>query len=252
MRFPCAIILGTIVVAVSIQASAQTQSNGLKSVLVGDLNVQVLQSRTGSDSLPKPERILVFDFNVPPELIAMDESFAGRLQTRRSSRRGINESTPEQVAQRVKEVFSRTLLQSLASVPIPSQRQQDGAATSPIQSLVIRGEFLGVDQGNATRRIMIGFGRGASSVRAHVTVWLPLETQTTMISEFYLSLASSKKPGALATMGVGSLAVGAAAGDVTDRKASVDGDTKRMAKAVSKQLISILSEQKWIPAPREQ
>lgn len=251
MRFPWAIILGTIVVAVSIQASAQTQSNGLKSVLVGDSNVQVLQSRAGSDPLPKPERILVFDFNVPPELIAMDESVAGRMQTRRSARRGINESTPEQVAQHVKEVFSRTLLQLLASVPIPSQRQQDGAATSPIRSLVIRGEFLDVDQGNATRRIMIGFGRGASSVRAHVTVWLTQKTQSTMMSEFYLSFASSKKPGALATMGVGSLAVGAAAGDATDKKASVESDTKRMAKAVSKQLLSILSEQKWIPAPQE-
>jgi hypothetical protein len=47
-------------------------------------------------------------------------------------------------------------------------------------------------------------------------------------------------------MGVGSLAVGAAAGGVSDRKSTVEADASRMAKLVAKQLEIFMIDQKWI------
>ena len=50
----------------------------------------------------------------------------------------------------------------------------------------------------------------------------------------------------MSTMGVGSVAVGAAAGGVGDRKASVEADTSRMGKAVAQQIRVVMISQKWI------
>lgn len=97
---------------------------------------------------------------------------------------------------------------------------------------------------------MVGFGCGASSVRADVTVTLIGDRGPILVSEFQLSFASGKKPGAVATMGVGSLAVGTAAGGVTDKKSTVDADVARMAQAVAKQIAATMSAQKWIPSPQ--
>ena len=72
-----------------------------------------------------------------------------------------------------------------------------------------------------------------------------------VILELNLSSESGKKPGAVATMGVGSLAVGAAVGAVGDRKSKVETDASRMAILVAKQLEVFMTDQKWISNPAE-
>jgi hypothetical protein len=47
-------------------------------------------------------------------------------------------------------------------------------------------------------------------------------------------------------MGVGSAAASAGVAAATDGKATVEGDASRMAKAVSKQVQSIMAAQHWI------
>jgi hypothetical protein len=47
-------------------------------------------------------------------------------------------------------------------------------------------------------------------------------------------------------MGVGSLVVGAAAGDVSDRKSTVEADASRYGETGSKQLETFMVDQKWI------
>ena len=112
--------------------------------------------------------------------------------------------------------------------------------------LVVAGEFVAINEGDETKRIMIGFGRGASNITTHVTVSSVTQGHPTVVLEFNLSSESGKKPGAVATMGVGSLAVGAAAGGVSDRKSTVEADASRMAKLVAKQLEAFMADQKWI------
>jgi len=75
---------------------------------------------------------------------------------------------------------------------------------------------------------------------------LTTDAEPVMLSEFKLKSKSGKKPGAAATMGLGSVAIGAAAGGVGDRKASVEADASLMAKAVAKQIEEEMVFQKWI------
>ena len=110
--------------------------------------------------------------------------------------------------------------------------------------LVVSGEFMAINEGDKAKRIMIGFGRGASDIKTHVRVSSVTQCQPTVALEFNLSSESGKKPGAAATGGIGALAVAAAAGG--DRNSTVEADASRMAKLVAKQLEAFMAEQKWI------
>jgi hypothetical protein len=118
-------------------------------------------------------------------------------------------------------------------------------------ALIVEGEFIAVNQGDATQRIMLGFGRGASDIKTHVIISLAANGNKTVLLDCNINSKSGKKPGAIVGMGGGSLAVGAATGDVLDNKATVEGDATRMAKLIAKQTEAVMVAQKWIPAPQK-
>lgn len=232
----------------SVAASLYGQS-GPQKILVGDAKVTVIQSYQG-DPLPKPQGAMIFDFAVSPDVVTMDKSVSARMHQRRERLTGSNpDATPEQVAQSVQTTFSDKLQTDLQKAGIAAQLAP--TATSPVapHTLEVRGEFTSVDQGNRTKRIVVGFGRGASDVKAHVRLLLITDTEPIVVSEFELKSESGKKPGAAETAGVGSAAAGAAVGSAGDRKATVDSDTERMANAVAKQIEQVMIAQKWISGP---
>jgi hypothetical protein len=189
---------------------------------------------------PDLDEIVVYDFAVPSDVVAMDESMAARLRRRHLALLGINsDSSPEAVAQQVQKSFSKTLVKDLQKAAVQVERAA-GADTVPANTLLVRGEFTTVNEGNKSKRVMIGFGRGASDVQAHVTLSLTTKTQPIVLSEFNLKSASGKKPGAAVSMGVGSAGAAVAAGSVGDRKATVQADASRMATAVAKQIETLM------------
>lgn len=242
------ICIGYIVVIVA--AVGLRAQNAAQKLLVGNAKVETITSYNGSALLPKPNQIVVYDFTVPTNVVTMDESMAARLRRRHLERLGMNSnSSSEAVAQEVQASFSKALVKELQKTSIPAETAAGTDTPSPAHTLIIQGEFTAINEGNKSKRVMIGFGRGASDVQAHVTVSLTGNAQPIMLSEFKLNSASGKKPGAAATMGVGSAGAGVAAGSVGDTKATVQADASRMAQAVAKQIQSLMTAQKWIASP---
>jgi hypothetical protein len=229
---------------------AQNSSGNL---LTGDVKAQVITRYGGPAPLPKPDEIVIHDFAVGN--IKTDESIAARLHRTVMDRHGVDEdSSPEVLAQRLQAAFTKALAGELKKVNIqttnaPKDKVAVAEGSMPGSHLVVDGEFVAINEGDETKRIMIGCGRGASSVKTYVKVSSVTQGRSTVVLEFNLSSESGKKPGAVATMGVGSLAVGAAAGGVSDRKSNVEADASRMAKLVAKQLESFMADQKWIANP---
>ncbi len=223
------------------------------SFLGGKTNTVVISSYQGTDSLPKPNRIVIYDFAVPLDSVAIDDSLGARLHQRRLLRPASEaDVSPEAVARRVQAAFSMALVSTLLKAQVSAERPSSFYAPVPAHTLVVRGEFVAVDEGDRSRRVMIGFGRGASSVQTRVILLLTTETQPILLKEFYLKSESGKKPGAAVGLGVGSaatVAVGAATGDIGDRKASVEADAARMARQVAKEIVNVMIAQKWIPQP---
>ena len=242
---------GFVLCFVAFAGQVATAQNSAGNILSGDVKAVVLKRYNGPETLPKPDKIVIQDFAVPVGDIATDESMAARLHRRIMLRQGEDEdSSPEVLVQHVQAAFAKALASELKKLNIQAVRMpaQMSAAKGAISEsdLVVAGQFVAIIEGDESRRIMIGFGRGASDIKTHVTVSSVVRGHPTVVLEFNLSSESGKKPGAVATMGVGSLAVGAAAGGVSDRNSTVEADASRMGRLVAKQLETFMAEQKWI------
>jgi hypothetical protein len=248
MKMKWTLWIGSCALALVGQVSEAQTSVG--NVLSGDAKVEVLHSYSGSDTLLKPERVVIQDFTTVGDVV-MDDSMATRLHQHSLLRRGSDEdATPEALIRKVQDSFAKTLIAQFKKVSVASDRVSDASAVVG-PALIVEGEFIAVNQGDATQRIMLGFGRGASDIKTHVIISLVVNGNKTMLLDCNINSQSGKKPGALVGMGGGSLAVGAATGDLRDNKATVQGDASRMAKLVAKQTEAVMVAQKWIPAPQK-
>ncbi len=258
---PAALIVAGIAFLVAgANAGRAAADNAAKKLLVGDTKVEVVAKYQG-DALPKPDKVLVYDFSVPSDVISIDDSAAAKVHRPRKVD-GADANSPEGVAQQVQASFAKALVHELQQASVPVEQVQGGDTPAPPHVLVVQGDFTGIKQGNKTKRVLIGFGKGASDVQAHVTLSLAAEQeqQPTVLLEFNVKSRSGKKPGAAATVGAGaatlgtvsagSAAAGVAAGGVVDRAASVEADASRMAKAVAKQIADLMRSQSWA-APRQ-
>ncbi len=233
--------------ALAMVGQVATAQNNTGNILTGEAKVDVIRRYNGPAVLPKPEKIVIQDFALTGDIIT-DDSIAARIHKRSLlHRRSSEDSAGETLTQQVQGSFTKTLIGEFTKVNKPSERMVDDGAPVHGTVLLVEGEFVSINEGDKTKRIIIGFGRGASDIKTHVTVSSVTNGQRTVIMEFTLNSASGKKPGAV--VGVSSIAVSAAAEDVGDRKSTPQGDASRMAKAVAKQIEGFMIDQKWIAAP---
>jgi hypothetical protein len=224
--------------------------NNVGNFYTGKVNVKVVRSYSGAVALPKAENVLIQDFIVPAGVISLDESAAGRLHTRLFLHRDPDDAaTPAALAQQVQTSFSKALVSDLKKLNIPAQQSSSGSDAAAGSFLVVSGEVRAIDEGNKEKRVMIGLGRGGSSVETHVTISSVTDGHSTVALELVLRSVSPKKLGALEATSGGSIALNAAEGAAGDRHATVKADASRMAKGVAKQIQNLMSDQKSIPAP---
>ena len=98
-------------------AAAQAQSTA-GNPLVGYTKVETISSYKGPELLPKPDKIVIYDFFVPADAITIDKSIAagplghgpvGQLLPGRSN----DDSSPEKVTEHVQDSFARALIKEL-------------------------------------------------------------------------------------------------------------------------------------------
>jgi len=239
------LLYATIVGLISQSATAQ---NSTGNILTGNAKAEVISSYTGPVPLHKPDRIWVRDFR-PIGDIVIDESLAARLHRRSLLASGSDDSTPDAVVQQIETSFAKTLTGELKKQNLETDRMPDGVGTLGGTYLLIEGQFIGVDEGNKTTRVMIGFGRGASDIKTHVIISLVSGGHKTVVLECNLNSQSGKKPGAIIGLGGGDVAVSAVTGEVGDKKSTVQGDAARMAKVVAKEVEAVMVAQRWVPTP---
>ena len=236
-------------------AAALQAQNAAQKLLVGDTKVEIVAKYQG-DALPKPDKVLIHDFKVPSDVVSIDSSPASRVHRRRAAAAAA--SSPEATARQIQASFSKALVHELQQASVPAAAVAGADTPAPPHSLSVKGEFTAINQGNKTKRVLIGFGKGASDVQAHVTVSLVTEQEPIALLEFNVKSQSGKKPGAAATVGAGavtmgtvsaaSAAAGVGTGGVLDQAATVEADASRMAKGVAKQIAELMRSQPWASA----
>jgi Domain of unknown function (DUF4410) len=203
---------------------------------------------TSATNLPRPERILVYDFAVSAHEVKEYQGIMRQQPT-------IKDAAERErlLAQEVKDALAEELVDQLRTLDFLVERVARGTRATG-NELVIDGQFLTVDEGNPLHRLVIGFGSGGSVVQTQVQVYQAPEASK--LVEFTTQSDSSKLPGAAATMGAGAVAQGGVTAGMVAANAAVSGvktyksDVARMAATSGDQVARYLSEffakQSWI------
>lgn len=205
-------------------------------------------------ALPRPDNILVADFAVTPQEVRLDSGLRARLMS------AVSGTAPDAQAaedgRAVAGAISSTLVQEIQKLGLPAVRADASAPAIGGNTLIIDGQMLSVDEGNRTRRNLIGLGAGQSTVEADLQLYYQSSgSQPRLIESFEAVAQSSRKPGAAETMGVGaatgrvaeSAAMGAGTSLLVSGDATSDGE--RMAQQVVQKLKPFFTRQGWLTKP---
>lgn len=219
----------------------------------GPSKVEPLDTYHGA-ALPRPDLVIVSDFVTAPDAVTLDRGLGARLRSAISgSSAAARESGDER---KVTAAIAKTLVDEIHKLGLPVLQSNEVAATGT-NKLVVAGQILTINEGNRTRRTLIGLGAGRSTVAARADVYYAVgRAEPSLVESFRADAESGRRPGAAETMGVG-----AAAGTVAESAAvtvgtnvvpalggDVSADGERMAKAIAKQMAKFFVAQGWIPA----
>jgi len=158
-------------------------------------SAKVGQQYSGGKSLPRPPVVLVYQFAVDADDVVVD-TFGLDVGNKQAS-------TLER-AKRGKAFARRLafkLVKKVAELGIAT-RVATPKTTVPMNALVVKGQFLTIDEGSKVKRMMIGFGAGAEEVRVRVQVYQMTETGLNRISEAEGEAHGRKTPGVVGPAGI--------------------------------------------------
>src|SRR5438132_5495768 len=202
-------------------------------------DVDTIQKYSGKSLLPRPDRVLVYDFAVSANDVKLNSAIGARLANLVTGAQENEEQV--KLGRAVAKALSESLVKELDQLGLPVE--QASSETMPTATtVIIHGQFLPIDEGNRLRRMVIGFGVGGTDLRTKVQVYQGTEAAPLLLEEFEANAESSKKPGMGPMVGVGDAATRAASaaavsGDVgvaSEFDQTVQGDANRTAKDVAK------------------
>lgn len=166
--------------------SARTRRGGVRAGIVALMLVaaacshtRVTQAPASASQLPqgaplaRPVVVVVQDFATDPQAIQLDSGVRSRLEAL------IGGSQPDarrvEIATQVRSAVTETLVRRIQAMGLAAVANTSGPpglepAGGPV--VTVSGQVEDVDQGNKTRRTLIGFGAGQSKVGADVQVYL--------------------------------------------------------------------------------
>ena len=188
-------------------------------------------SMNSAQKLPKPSQILIQDFTIDPNAVKGSSSPLAKLENLADSQH--EETAKKELIQDANDALYDQLSSQLTAMGFKVVRAQPGQIPKQGE-VIISGQFTGIDEGNAVRRALVGFGAGQSSVDA--TARVVSANQTELLS-LRTHADSGETPGAAVTAGVGAAAqVGATA---TAATSVARGGAKAYKSAISTQASDI-------------
>jgi hypothetical protein len=216
--------------------------------------IEPLQGYRGSP-LARPAAVIVDDFAASPEQVKLDRGLGARLRGAASGASDAAQHSEE--IHKVTAAIAAALVEEIRKFGLPAQRSAEAPAGGGGDVLIIGGRILSIDEGNRSRRNVVGFGAGGSAVSARTEVYYDAGgAGPRLVEAFDATAESPRKPGAVGTMGVGaatgrvaeSALAGAGSGLAPGLGGDAAADGARMAKAIAKQLAGFFASQGWVPA----
>jgi len=221
-------------------------------VMAGCAQVRTESVEKSTDRLPRPQVILVYDYQVSRDEVQLDSAISSRVER---SVKGTPEAENQlKVEQEVSRALTTTLVDEIRKLGI---RAEPARMASPVAwpTLSIEGQIVSINEGNKAKRLVIGLGSGASEVRTLTQVYgVTSGDEHRLVEDFYTTAKSSRKPGFGPMAGVGAAAglaasraaVAGGVGAATALSQTVEADVQHGAKQIAKDLAKLFVEQGWI------
>ena len=237
VRKPLTKLVSVAAVAASL-FGATSRAQGPLSVKI---NLTTLQTYSGSNALPKPAKVLVYDFTVDSSAVQVDQS-----QKVRPRHMIAGDENPQAVAKKASATFADELMSRLAKIGIPAERSAAGT-TAPDNTLSVQGSFLALSEGDKAERVGVGMGTGAAEVQAKVDLRLKTASDAILVSQFQTDTQPGESLGAAAPAAAGmDPAAVAVKAKVSDRKKTLQAYAAKTADAMAEQIAKDMAKQGWI------
>jgi hypothetical protein len=124
----------------------------------------------------------------------------------------------------------------------------------PLDALVVKGQFVTIDEGDRAKRLTIGFGAGTSHLVARVQVYQMTNTGLRRAVEIEAKAHGSKAPG-MAIPVAGGAAMGTAATSaaisggmnlVKEKRGGMDADAGHMAEEIAERAKAYYERRGWL------
>lgn len=215
---------------------------------VAHVDIKVTKSYEGQQPLPKPDRVVVYDFTFAKSVVQTDKmpGIRQRVNVAHSSEDAAT-FAGEQVENQITKDMIKGLQKRLKTAGIPVEK---GTPEMKLigNTIVVHGTITKLNQGHRLRRGTVGLGAGASDVETDCQVSVRTDGKTVLLSALTTKAKSGKKPGMAVTMGAGAAPVvaGGATG-ATAHKSTPQGDASRTGSALAKHIANLMKAEGWIP-----
>ncbi len=209
------------------------------------------QSYAAQERLPRPGRVIVYDIAATAADISATAAITGYYSRRQSPQ------TPEEirVGRKLGAQVAATLVREILNMGLPAQRAGHGPLPQ-LGDVVITGQFISIDEGDRTKRMIIGFGKGSAELKTHIEGYLVTERGHRLLGTRQVGAKGGKKPGLLVPVIVAA-ATGNPVGLIVSSAMTIKGEkkkgtetlkgaAKRTAKEIAKELKIIFRKQGWI------
>ncbi|MDN5940245.1 MAG: DUF4410 domain-containing protein [Nitrospira sp.] len=217
----------------------------------GCAETQVIgRERLVTERLPRPGHIWVYDFAATPADVPANSTLAGQPTDHATPQ------TAEQIAtgRHLGYAIAGQLVEEISGMGLPAMRASN--FTRPeINDIVLRGYLLSIDEGDATKRVAIGFGSGASQLTTAVEGYQMTAQGLRKLGSGKVGAGGAKSPGAALGV-VGLIATANPAGLIVSGgmkvygeysgSSKIEGRAKATAKEIAEVLKKRFQEEGWI------
>jgi len=197
--------------------------------------------------LPQPSVVYIYDFAVSANDVVVDTLGAEFMSE------GEKLSEEERQAYATANALSEAIVAELRKQGINAMRANDGDIP-PLHALVLKGQFITINEGSRFKRMLIGFGAGSSELRANVQAYQATERGLRRIAEAEAEASGSKMPG-MAVPVAGGAAMGSAATSAVisggmniakETRSAMNPDAQRMAEKIAERAKAFYVRQGWL------
>jgi hypothetical protein len=214
-------------------------------------HVQTVESYLGPP-LPRPDHVLVSNYSIVPEQVRLDQGVSARII------RVADDQSPGsrelRAAQDTQEALAEGIVERLRKYGLPAELSTTHTGIG--KSMLVQGQIVSIDQGNRTRRLLIGLGGGKSSISADTQLYYTTGTEPPWFMMAFDGQADSgRMPGAAETMGAGAAAqslgrsaalTGATHAGAETRRSTDTVEASRLADEIALQIGQFAVQQGWI------